>query len=197
MSKKLIIFDIDETIFHTFAMINVLKNNKIIKKLNNQEFNIYNLKDGEKFDFSEFRNSEIFYNTSKPINNIFNLARRYIDKLSENDKLIFLTAREDFDDKQKFLETFRKYGLNIDHPNVYVERSGKLNNIKNVEKRKNIIIEKYLKTNKYCYIKMYDDSLKNLKEFYKLKSKYKKYNFSAIHVIGNGKMKNVENIFYC
>lgn len=197
MSKKLIIFDIDETIFHTFAMINVLKNNKIIKKLNNQEFNIYNLKDGEKFDFSEFRNSEIFYNTSKPINNIFNLARRYIDKLSKNDKLIFLTAREDFDDKQKFLETFRKYGLNIDHPNVYVERSGNLNNIKNVEKRKNIIIEKYLKTNKYCYIKMYDDSLKNLKEFYKLKSKYKKYNFSGIHVIGNGKMKNVENIFYC
>lgn len=191
MSNNLTIFDIDETIFHTYAKINVVKNNKIVKKLTNQEFNTYKLKQGESFDFSEFRDSSVFYKTSKPINHILNLAKRYVNKLSEKDKLIFLTAREDFNDKQKFLQTFRKYGLNIDHPNVYVERSGNLQNIKSIADRKTVTIEKYLKTKMYKNIKMYDDSLKNLQEFNKLQKKYNEYNFNAIQIIGNGKMKKI------
>jgi hypothetical protein len=41
--KGITFIDIDETIFRTFAMINVLdkETGKVIKKLNNQEFNTY------------------------------------------------------------------------------------------------------------------------------------------------------------
>ena len=189
LKTKISFFDIDETIFHTHAMINVVKNEQIIKKLTNKEFNTYKLQDGESFDFSEFRDSSVFYNTSEPINNVIKLVKRYIDNIKGNDRVIFLTAREDFKDKNKFLETFRKYGINIDHPNVYVERSGNLKFIEKVHQRKNFIVRKYLKTKLYTDVKMYDDSHNNLSNFMMLQKSFPKCNFNAIQVIGNGKLK--------
>lgn len=186
MKTKLAFFDIDETLFHTFAKINVMKNSKIIKKLNNQEFNTYKLEDGESFDFTEFRNSKIFYDTSKPINHIINLVKKYIEN---NDRVIFLTAREDFEDKQIFLETFRKYGIQIDNPNVYVERSGNLKHIKSVSDRKKEVVKKYLSEN-YSTIKMYDDDRKNLETIKSFLSELN-YNIDAIQIIGNGRMKKI------
>lgn len=189
LKTKISFFDIDETIFHTHALINVMKNEQIIKKLTNKEFNTYKLQDGESFDFSEFRDSSVFYNTSEPINNVIKLVKRYIDNIKGNDRVIFLTAREDFKDKNKFLETFRKYGINIDHPNVYVERSGNLKFIEKVHQRKNFIVRKYLKTKLYTDVKMYDDSHNNLFNFMMLQKSFPKCNFNAIQVIGNGKLK--------
>lgn len=189
LKTKISFFDIDETIFHTHALINIVKNEQIIKKLTNKEFNTYKLQDGESFDFSEFRDSSVFYNTSEPINNVINLVKRYIDNIKGNDRVIFLTAREDFKDKNKFLETFRKYGINIDHPNVYVERSGNLKFIEKVHQRKNFIVRKYLKTKLYTDVKMYDDSHNNLSNFMMLQKSFPKCNFNAIQVIGNGKLK--------
>lgn len=191
LKTKISFFDIDETIFHTHALINVVKNEQIIKKLTNKEFNTYKLQDGESFDFSEFRDSSVFYNTSEPINNVIKLVKRYIDNIKGNDRVIFLTAREDFKDKNKFLETFRKYGINIDHPNVYVERSGNLKFIEKVHQRKNFIVRKYLKTKLYSDVKMYDDSHNNLYNFIMLQKSFPDCNFNAVQVIGNGKLKKI------
>ena len=57
--KGLTIFDIDETMFKTKARVHVVKDGKVIKKLDNQEFNDYKLKKGEDFDFGEFTNAKI------------------------------------------------------------------------------------------------------------------------------------------
>lgn len=191
LKAKISFFDIDETIFHTHALINVVKDGEIVKKLTNKEFNTYKLQDGEEFDFSEFRDSLVFYNTSKPINNVIKLVKRYIDNIKGNDRVIFLTAREDFKDKEKFLDTFRKYGINIDHPNVYVERSGNLKFIEKVHQRKNFIVRKYLKTKLYSDVKMYDDSHNNLYNFIMLQKSFPECNFNAVQVIGNGKLKKI------
>lgn len=191
LKAKISFFDIDETIFHTHALINVVKDGEIVKKLTNKEFNTYKLQDGEEFDFSEFRDSLVFYNTSKPINNVIKLVKRYIDNIKGNDRVIFLTAREDFKDKEKFLDTFRKYGINIDHPNVYVERSGNLKFIEKVHQRKNFIVRKYLKTKLYSDVKMYDDSHNNLYNFMMLQKSFPDCNFNAVQVIGNGKLKKI------
>nr|DAH71167.1 MAG TPA: acid phosphatase [Caudoviricetes sp.] len=191
LKAKISFFDIDETIFHTHALINVVKDGEIVKKLTNKEFNTYKLQDGEEFDFSEFRDSLVFYNTSKPINNVIKLVKRYIDNIKGNDRVIFLTAREDFKDKEKFLDTFRKYGINIDHPNVYVERSGNLKFIEKVHQRKNFIVRKYLKTKLYSDVKMYDDSHNNLYNFIMLQKSFPDCNFNAVQVIGNGKLKKI------
>lgn len=191
LKAKISFFDIDETIFHTHALINVVKDGEIVKKLTNKEFNTYKLQDGEEFDFSEFRDSLVFYNTSKPINNVIKLVKRYIDNIKGNDRVIFLTAREDFKDKEKFLDTFRKYGINIDHPNVYVERSGNLKFIEKVHQQKNFIVRKYLKTKLYSDVKMYDDSHNNLYNFIMLQKSFPDCNFNAVQVIGNGKLKKI------
>lgn len=63
----LTIFDIDDTLFHTTAEIKVVKNGKIVRSLNNQEFNNYELQPGESFDFGEFRDAEKFNQESRPI----------------------------------------------------------------------------------------------------------------------------------
>ena len=65
--KGITFVDVDEVLFNTFAKIYVIKNDKIIKKLSNQEFNTYKLKSGESFNYDEFRDADLFYNTSKPI----------------------------------------------------------------------------------------------------------------------------------
>ena len=59
--------DIDETTFHTYAKVGVYKNGKKVRDLDNQQFNTYELQPGESFNFDEFKSSEVFNKTSKPI----------------------------------------------------------------------------------------------------------------------------------
>ena len=65
--KGLTMFDVDETMFMTKAKVHVVKNGKVIKKLDNQQFNTYKKKPGEEFDFGEFKNAEVFNRTSTQI----------------------------------------------------------------------------------------------------------------------------------
>ena len=66
-SGTLTIFDIDETLFHTKAKVGVVKDGKVIRMLDNQEFNTYKRKKGETYDYGQFANAEVFRKTSTPI----------------------------------------------------------------------------------------------------------------------------------
>lgn len=163
--------DIDETIFRTFASINVVKAGIVVHTLNNQEFNTYQIQQGETFDFGEFRNSEIFLTTSVPINTVIKELKKILNIIttnSEGSRIVFLTARSDFDDKEKFLNTFRKYGIDIDSSRMYVERSG---NIKEgtVAQKKAQVVLKYLAGGNYRRVRLIDDNIENLKEFMLIK----------------------------
>lgn len=163
--------DIDETTFNTYAKIGVMKGGKRIKSLSNQEFNTYNLQDGESFNFDEFTDSELFNKTSKPIEEMVKKIKKLIECIKlhgKPEKVIFLTARSDFDNKELFLKTFREHGIDVDIPNVYIERSGNLRNIKSVAERKRVTILKYLKTGEFSAVRMYDDDDKNLATFSEL-----------------------------
>lgn len=163
--------DIDETTFHTYAKVKVMKDGKVIRTLNNQEFNNYTLKDGEYYDFDEFSDSEIFNQSSEPIAPIVEKIQRMIDSIKKNGKqerVIFLTARPDFNDKELFLKTFRNSGIDVDFNNVYIERSGNLKNIDNVADRKRYTILKYLQSGDYTAVRMIDDDIHNLKTFMNL-----------------------------
>jgi hypothetical protein len=105
----LTLVDIDETLARTHAKILVKdkETGKVLHELDNQQFNAYQLKDGEEFDFGQFRNAELFRKTSIPINKTVSRIKRMIRMIKENQrrsKIIFLTARADFDDKQEFLQ---------------------------------------------------------------------------------------------
>ncbi|MBP5694816.1 MAG: hypothetical protein J6X03_05220 [Bacilli bacterium] len=206
--------DIDETTFHTYAKVGVYdRNGKLIRKLDNQQFNTYNLKDGEHFDFEEFQDSKVFHKTSEPIEPIVKKIQNAVDSIKRNglnDKVIFLTARSDFNDKELFLKTFRANGIDVDDASVYIERSGNLTNISSVADRKKYVILKYLQSGEYTRVRMIDDDVNNLKTFMLLgreinRGKYKvkdavmkryprcsRISFFPLLVNSDGKIRNIK-----
>ena len=96
--KGLTIFDIDETMFITKAKVRVIKNGKVIKKLDNQEFNTYKKKPGEDYDFGEFKSAEVFNRTSTPIARMINKVKAILKNATKaGSKVIIVTARPNFD----------------------------------------------------------------------------------------------------
>ncbi len=169
--KGITFVDIDETIFKTFAKIYVLdkETGKIKKKLTNQEFNTYELQPDEEFDFREFRSAEIFNKTSIPIEKTIKRLKRIFKNINRRgSRVVLLTARSDFDDKETFLQTFRKYGIPID--NMYVERTGNIKGM-SVSAKKEKVMNKYLSTGEYRRVRLIDDDIKNIKTFLKMKKK--------------------------
>ena len=186
--KGLTIFDIADTLFHTDAKVYVKKNDKVIHTLTNQEFNTYKLKDGEEFDFGEFRSAKLFQQTSTPIGKMIKRARAIIKRaIPKGSKVIMATARSDFDDRDTFLDTFRAHGIDIDK--IYVERAGNLE-LGSPAKNKKVIFQKYLKTGLYKRARLFDDSKQNLHSFMSLSKKYPDVSFDAYLVKNTGNISN-------
>jgi glutaredoxin-related protein len=187
----LTIFDIDDTLFHTTAKIIIRKSGKAIKKLTSGDFNSYKLGPGESADFSEFEDAEKFNKESKPITKMFNKAKALLADTHKhpNNKVIIVTARPDSDNKKKFLDTFRKYNFDID--DVRVERAGKISAL-SAPQSKAIIIHNYLKTNKFNKVRLFDDSINNLKEFLKLERLFPAVKFKAWHAHIDGTVNEIK-----
>jgi len=187
--KGLTVFDIDETLFQTQALIHVKKDGKTIHKLTNQEYNEYKLKPGEEFDYGEFRNAKVFDETSIPIWSMIKKARAIIqNSVKAGSKVIIVTARANFDDKKTFLNTFKRYGIDID--NVFVERAGNLN-LGSSAKNKRFIFHKYLRGGKYDRVRFFDDAMSNLTMFKALQKRYPNVKFEAYHVQHDGSIRKV------
>ena len=186
--KGLTIFDIDETLFHTKAYVQVKKNGKVVKQLDNIAYSQYKLKKGEELDFGQFKNSKIFNTTSTPMANMINKARAIIKNATKaGSKVIFVTARADMDDKKLFIDTFKAQG--IDMSKVYVERAGNLG----IEtgKIKAIVFRKYLDSKKYRRIRLFDDSMENLYALLSLRDDYPNITFEAYKVTKKGTIKTI------
>ena len=187
--KGLTIFDIDETMFITKAKVKVVKNGKVVKKLDNQEFNTYKKKDGETYDFGEFKNAEVFKRTSTPIARMINKVKAILKNATRaGSKVIIVTARPNFDNKKTFLDTFRKQGIDIDK--IYVERAGNLGSGPAAE-NKRVIFKKYLNQNIYKRIRLFDDAKSNLKVFLSLQKDYPDVSFEAFLAKPNGSVSRV------
>lgn len=190
-NRDLIIFDIDDTLLHTTAKIKVVDNNgNVVRELTNQEFNQYNLQPGEQFDFGEFRNAEKFRQESKPIVPMIRKLKTILAHAG-NANVIMLTARADFDDKETFLQTFQDLG--IDMSRVHVHRAGNLPGDAIPAEKKAVWVRKYLNTKQYAHVRLYDDSMSNLRVFKALKSEYPQVDFRAIYVGPTGSTQVIEN----
>lgn len=153
-SKKLIIFDLDDTIIHTTASINVVKNGKIIKTLTNNEYNTYVLGPGESFDYSEFANPKILRN-EKFTRYWETLKREY----HKGTHISIITARGDANMIREF---FLRNGIDIKQELVFAVGSPDF-------MYKGTIAEKKAKTIKllsrlgYNTMIFFDDNEENLK----------------------------------
>ena len=180
----LTIFDIDETLFHTEAKVQVSKEGKIVKILDNQQYNSYRLKKGESFNYGQFKSAKIFKETSTPIAKVIKRAKRIIYFATrKGSKVIIVTARQDMDDKKIFKEAFKAQGIDIGR--VYVERAGNIGK-ETASENKVVIFKKYLDTERYARIRLFDDDKNNLKAFMSLQKNYANVKFTAHQVLRNG-----------
>ena len=179
--RKLVIFDIDDTLVHTQTKVHVVKDGQITHSLNSHEFTHYKLQPGESFDFGDFANAQEFFTNAKPIIPMLNQLKQDI---ATGNEVTMVTARADFNDRELFLDTFRKYG--VDMSKVHVHRAGNLVGKIATEEKKKIIIRNLLSKAHYDKAIMYDDSKPNLHAFVDLKKEYPKTKFYAWHVSLDG-----------
>jgi ribosomal protein S18 acetylase RimI-like enzyme len=180
-SGKLVIFDIDDTLVNTDTRVNVVQDGKIIKQLNSHDFTHYKLGPGETFDFGAFRDAREFFTKAKPIPG---MIRQLKQDIATGNRVIMLTARSDFNDRDVFLDTFRRFGIDMDRVHVY--RAGNLAIKAATEEKKKIILKHLLGKEHFDKLIMYDDSVPNLNAFLSLKQDYPYSRFYAWHVDPNG-----------
>lgn len=185
----LTVFDLDDTLFKTFAKVKVIKNGKVTTSLTNQQYNTYKLAPGEEFDFGEFRSAEVFQRTSSPIANMIGKAKAIIkNAISKGSKVIISTARANFDNKDIFLQALNAHGIDTDK--LYIERAGNLN-LGSSPKNKKAVFRKYLRSGLYKRIRFFDDDINNLTSFKSLQKEYPDTSFEAWHVQHDGTIKKV------
>ena len=180
VSTTLVAFDIDETLFrHDHDKLKVHVNDasgKRVKSLTNQEYNSHKLPAGHSYDYSEFKSSDKFKQTAKPIRKMI-AKMKAVHKNNKNVELV--TARADFDDKQKFAHHLKKYGIDIGK--IHVRRAGNLRGLAPPEAKKRVISD-LIKKEGYKKVHLYDDSHENLNHFLSLKSHHPDVEFHAHHV---------------
>jgi FMN phosphatase YigB (HAD superfamily) len=174
--KKLVVFDIDDTLVHTQTKVHVIKDGEVIDSLNSHDFTHYKLKPGESFDFKDFRNAREFFEKSKPI---IPMMRQLKQDIATGNKVVMVTARADFDDRELFLDTFRKFGIDMSKVHVYRAGNSKEGT---TEERKKAIIKQLLDQEDYSKAIMYDDAKPNLHTFIELKKDHPRTRFYAWHV---------------
>jgi GNAT superfamily N-acetyltransferase len=180
-SGKLVIFDIDDTLVNTDTRVNVVKDGKVIKQLNSHDFTHYKLAPGESFDFGAFKDAREFFTKARPIPGMIKQLKHDI---ATGNRVIMLTARSDFNDRDVFLDTFRRFGIDMDQVHVY--RAGNLAIKAATEEKKKIILKHLLGKEHFDKLIMYDDSVPNLNAFLSLKQDYPYSRFYAWHVDPNG-----------
>jgi hypothetical protein len=178
-SKSLHAFDMDETLFahdHNKLRVHVTdKNGRRVRTLTNQEFNTHQLPPDHRYDFSEFKSSDVFTQSAKPI-------RKMIAKLkaikNNGGKTAIVTARADLDDQPKFARHMGKYGIDIG--DTHVHRAGNMEG--KPADTKATVISALINRDGHNKVHLYDDSVDNLNGFLKLSKQHPDVEFHAHHV---------------
>ena len=187
-ARGLHVFDVDDTLIHTTAKVRVMKDDQVVDSLSNSEYNTHELPAGHRYDYTEFRSAEKFDTESKPNQRMLEKMRRLHDRAKETGgRVIINTARADFDDKDRFLDAFRKQNVDID--NIHVYRAGNMKGEGTVAQKKTSIIRDQLNNGDYTHVSLHDDSEENLKQFLTLKDEFPNVRFVAHHVKEDGKSK--------
>ena len=188
--NSLHVFDIDDTLFHTTARVHVKKGGKTVATLSNSEYNTHQLPPGHEYDYSEFKSAHKFDTESKPVHRMMDKLKGVHSSIKGRGRVILNTARQDFDDKHRFLDTFRKHGVDID--DIHVHRAGNIARDQGltVAQAKNEVIRKHLNTGNYTHVNLYDDSKENLNHFLELSKEHPNVKFKAYHVQSDGRIKH-------
>lgn len=189
-TRTLYVFDMDGTLFNSGGSIQVKQGDKVVKTLGHGEFNTHKLETGQSYDFSQFRSSRIFRDTASPITTVLDQAKDVVRNLKDSSKTIILTARSDFDDHEEVKRAFRDHGFPIDE--VDFVAAGNLEKLKPGAKphiTKAVVLKKYILSNNFDRIKIWDDSKKNLEMLISLAKYNPKVEITGYLVDKNGNVQ--------
>ena len=162
--KKLRVFDFDDTLVQTNSHIYITHKDGKKSKLNPGEYAIYEPKEGDDFDFSDFQK----VTDPQEIKGVTNLLKRIVNAAGERTVAI-LTARSAY-------KPVRDYLKDIGLDGIYVAALGS----SDPQDKADWIEEKIKKGfNDVFFI---DDSHKNVNAVKKLKEKYPNIKLSVQHV---------------
>lgn len=191
--KQLVIYDIDDTLFHTTATIKVLSkdqagNVRVVRTLTSSQLTKDQLKPGEYYDFGEFRDAKKFRDESVPIDPMLDRMKQDI---ADKKTVKMLTARPDLDKQEPVAQKFAAHEIDINN-DAHLYRSGNLEGPGSAAEKKQTYIRAWLSSGDYKSVTMYDDSDDNLKAFKALKQEFPQIKFTALHVSSKGTTKQVE-----
>jgi len=153
-SKKLRVFDFDDTLVFTNSYIYVKTIDGKEKKLTPGEYALYNEKPGEEYDFRDF------YSVQEPqeLKKITKVLKRIINK-NKGEGVFILTARPQVVDKhvQRYLKDI---GINQKIPVIGLQS--------NNPKDKSDWVEKKIDNEGYDDVYFADDSIKNVNQMKKM-----------------------------
>ena len=183
--KSLHVFDMDETLFHhpdpkSAPKIHVNNSDgKRVKSLTNVQFNNHRLEPGHSYDFTDFKSSNIFKKSAKPIKKMIGKLKEIQRKKADT---VIVTARPDLDNKEEFGKHLKKHGIDINK--VHVHRAGNLDKGTTADRKKSII-SSLIKKNGYNEVHLYDDAPDNLNAFLSLKMHHPDVKLTAHHIKHN------------
>jgi hypothetical protein len=172
-------FDVDKTLMDTGSTKVHVRDpqGSVVQSLDPQEYNSHKLPPGHKYDYSEFASSDKFAKSAKPIRKV--LAKMKAIR-KNGGKTEILTARADFDDKEKFANKWRSLGVDIGVGGTHVRRAGNINLPTHEAKAK--IISDAITQHGYKKVHLYDDHKANIDATLALKEKHPDVEFHGHHV---------------
>jgi predicted DNA-binding antitoxin AbrB/MazE fold protein len=165
--KKLRVFDFDDTLVQTKSHIYVKHIDGKKSKLTPGEYAVYEPKEGDDFDFSDFQK----VNDPQEIKGVTDLLKKIVTAAGER-KVVILTARATYKPVKDYLNDIGLSG-------IYVAALGSSD-----PQHKADWIEQKIK-NGYNDVFFIDDSHKNIEAVNKLKEKYPNIKMSVKHVKHN------------
>jgi len=170
----LVIVDIDDTLMHTTARIGLVKKDETepYKYISSAEFNSYKPREGETFDFGEFRSAKKFHDESKPIRGVWSTVKRTQENLKRRpgSLMAVVTARAEFDNQELFKQTFKEHGLDISKIIFYTVGGSK---------NKKPLIYKLLNDGNFVETTMFDDHPQNIRDFLSLHEEFPDVTFKG------------------
>lgn len=160
-SNRILLFDVDDTLIHSNAKIDVVKNGEVIKSLTPAEFNYYKLGSGEEYDFEKFRSYEELLKAS-----MLPFWKTLKKEYHKGTHIGILTARDNADMFKKF---FLTKGIDIKDELIFTVGDPEYQG--SIEEKKAQAIERLINVGYKTFV-FFDDSEANLKEVKKMENKH-------------------------
>ena len=172
MDNTLFIFDFDDTLVFSGAVVHITHADGSKESLESHEFATYQEQPGDQFDYSEF---EVYPPNGKIIKKTF---AKLLEVISVHgpDNVMVLSARGNAEPMRQFLSD---HGLSA---NIEIVGVGSAN-----PSQKAAYVDQKLQTNKWTSVEVFEDSLANINAIgAMIKSKYPRVFFLKNHIQAEG-----------